>query len=143
MNISDQQKIRIIDLMGLADVPQKVLKQVLGLYSLSDVALKLKVQPTTVIAYVRGHDFPSADVTIGRRKYWTEDRVRKCVVWLRNFQPWKCKWKPSDLVRMKEMYAAGKSQWDIADEFGLCQSTVSRLLRGVRQSRRAKPALPR
>jgi hypothetical protein len=110
----------------------------LGLLTLDEVARLVGVSKASFVSGVRSGWLPGPSHGYGRRQYYRTDEVeevraaRDLHVWEReNSQRGVKRWTAERVEELVRRYKSGETQRELAERYGACQASVSRLLRGL------------
>ncbi len=135
LKLTDKQKLEIFDSLGNAwqsVINHRQIKQVLGLYSVYDLAKELGKHPAQITYHVEQGYVPAPSIEIEKRNYWTKEEYQKAKDWcsVRHYVKRERLLSKDKQNRIREMYATGKyQQMELAKMYGVSQSNISRILR--------------
>lgn len=141
--LTEEDKVRLIDVMGATwfqHIPMKYVRRALRLWTQEEMAARVGTTAEMLRVRVERGQVPAPDVFIGQRRYWSDERARDLdVAWEEGgFYKGRGRYSADDVQKMREYLALGWTQWKVAHHFNCSQSEVSRLTRGLKNSRRVK-----
>jgi hypothetical protein len=129
--LSDADKIEIVDKLGMdlyRVVPQRIIIEVLGLVSLSEMARRLNVKIAKLLLRIKMGLVPERQLQFFKNWYWTgpeADEIQR--TWVVNARPRKV--TPEVVASIWLQWLSGVHHDDIAANHKLHKSSVFRVLR--------------
>lgn len=140
VKFTKQQASEVIEKWGDSfwlHVPLRVVAEVLGLFTWTELARRIGKSVATVRDWAEAGLIPSPSFKLGQWSYYTLEEVKRITAYAeerkrrgrRGREP---KVTDDGVAEMRKRWIGGEGQASIARAFGVTQSAVSRLIHGSR-----------